>query len=482
MLPPQVATDFPQKGAYDPPHIPNSDKAQAEYEGAKVDTDCITIPANELEYWYSQLQQRMVIGLCHGIRPSLESLKAWVGQQWSNKNFKVEQGMKEEGPSDHPEKEVSTPPAANHLSTEQTEQYSKNVDLAPASPMDRSRGSKSSSEFEDEAILNTQQNNVHIQPNTKCPSVYPCSELSYGEVTWTKVSWDTCCLPKNKGGLGIINIKLVASKMSAKWILTSVNNDDFWALLLRRKTQFFCLKDYRAWSHIPLHHLLMSPVAFKPQGSKLTCDFWNAWQEVKEHWLQQAMGEAQQQFQAYGILPPPLQERDPEKSHGKPSSKKKDHAPHEELPSKEIERSESQDKSMEDVAPRRRRAKRSPTPPKWKRSVQSPHHRKSKQEEKSTRKKKKKRKRSLSSPSSSPSSSFDESSNYSSREHQRRGHQQSYVAWKRSNKLKKFKEGGKNISFLTSDGTFGATNKVLAFIQQFNVAFGDEGFTESSKL
>ncbi|RXY01652.1 hypothetical protein DD576_30375, partial [Klebsiella pneumoniae] len=38
------------------------------------------------------------------------------------------------------------------------------------------------------------------------------------------------------------------------------------------------------------------------------------------------------------------------------------------------------------------------------------------------------------------------------------------------------------MSFLTYDGTFGATDKVLAFIQQFDAAFGDEGFTESSKL
>ncbi|MCO5548839.1 hypothetical protein L7F22_002301 [Adiantum nelumboides] len=42
--------------------------------------------------------------------------------------------------------------------------------------------------------------------------------------------------------------------------------------------------------------------------------------------------------------------------------------------------------------------------------------------------------------------------------------------------------GRKNISFLTYDGTFGATKKVLAFIQQFDVAFGDEDFTKSSKL
>ncbi|MCO5595669.1 hypothetical protein L7F22_049714 [Adiantum nelumboides] len=136
---------------------------------------------------------------------------------------------------------------------------------------------------------------------------------------------------------------------------------------------------------------------------------------------------------------------------------------------------------MEDVFPRRRRAQRSPTPTKQKRSPHSPHRHKSKREEKSS-KKKKERKRSPSSPSSSQSSSSDESSGYSSQEKQRRGHQRSYAAWKRSNKLKKFNEKGKNILFLTYDGTFGATDKVLAFIQQFDGTFVDEGFTEYSKL
>ena len=46
----------------------------------------------------------------------------------------------------------------------------------------------------------------------------------------------------------------------------------------------------------------------------------------------------------------------------------------------------------------------------------------------------------------------------------------------------KFKEGAKSITFLTYDGTFGALDKVLAFIQQFDAAFGDENFSESSKL
>ncbi|MCO5607828.1 hypothetical protein L7F22_062029 [Adiantum nelumboides] len=175
--------------------------------------------------------------------------------------------------------------------------------------------------------------------------------------------------------------------------------------------------------------------------------------------FQQAMGnpalqgEVQQQLHAYGILPPFQQERGPEKSHdeiskkglstkkgvqnlyqelkqlleGKPSSKKKAHAPHEGSPSKEREGSESQDESMKDVASRRRRAQRSPTPPKQKRFPHSPHHCESKREENSSMKKKE-RKRSPFSPSSSPSSSSDESSGYFSQEKQRRGHQRSYVA------------------------------------------------------
>ncbi|MCO5553838.1 hypothetical protein L7F22_007364 [Adiantum nelumboides] len=120
----------------------------------------------------------------------------------------------------------------------------------------------------------------------------------------------------------------------------------------------------------------------------------------------------------------------------KPSSKKKGHVPHEGSPSKEREGSESQDEIMEDVAPRRRRAQRSPTPPKQKRSPRSPPHCISKKEEKDSKKKKEK-KRSPSSPSSSPSFSLDESGGYSSKESSRRGHRRSQAAWRRSNKLKK---------------------------------------------
>ena len=39
-----------------------------------------------------------------------------------------------------------------------------------------------------------------------------------------------------------------------------------------------------------------------------------------------------------------------------------------------------------------------------------------------------------------------------------------------------------NVSFNTYNGTYGAIEKVLAFIQQFDATFGGEHFTKSSKL
>ncbi|MCO5595762.1 hypothetical protein L7F22_049810 [Adiantum nelumboides] len=138
--------------------------------------------------------------------------------------------------------------------------------------------------------------------------------------------------------------------------------------------------------------------------------------------LQQAManpalqGEVQQQLQAYGFIPPHQEERIPEKSLGETSkrgiskvregenpfeelqnlllddthqSRRRGHAQRQEPPSKEKERSESPDESMEeDVAPRRCRVQRSPTPTKRKRSPHSPPRREFRKEEKDTKKKK----------------------------------------------------------------------------------------------
>ena len=49
-------------------------------------------------------------------------------------------------------------------------------------------------------------------------------------------------------------------------------------------------------------------------------------------------------------------------------------------------------------------------------------------------------------------------------------------------KLETFREGGKNITFFSYDGSYGQTNKVLAFVQQFDAAFSGGHFMERSKL
>ena len=98
------------------------------------------------------------------------------------------------------------------------------------------------------------------------------------------------------------------------------------------------------------------------------------------------------------------------------------------------------------------------------------------------------RQRQRRSPPSSPPSlresreSYSTSTDSSRKAHSHKRRKRTYRAWKRARKLEKFKEGGKNISFLVYDGTYGHTDKVLGFIQQFDSAFGGEHFIERSKL
>ena len=90
------------------------------------------------------------------------------------------------------------------------------------------------------------------------------------------------------------------------------------------------------------------------------------------------------------------------------------------------------------------------------------------------------------------SNSSDKSSSSSSMEERRKKkkkkshdrHKRKAIAMKKRHKKRqpKFYEGSKNVSFITYDGTYGAINKVLDFIQQFDADFEGENFTKSSKL
>ncbi|MCO5607167.1 hypothetical protein L7F22_061360 [Adiantum nelumboides] len=81
--------------------------------------------------------------------------------------------------------------------------------------------------------------------------------------------------------------------------------------------------------------------------------------------------------------------------------------------------------------------------------------------------------------SSSPSkrsyfSSSSSSDGYSSKSHHKRRRHDTHRTWKKSRKLQKFKEGGKIITFQTYDGSYGATDKVLSFIQQYCVGLTED--------
>ncbi|MCO5610387.1 hypothetical protein L7F22_064623 [Adiantum nelumboides] len=51
------------------------------------DFDDLVIDRGALETWFDQLQDRVLIGLCHGPHPSMEALKSWVASKWENKNI-----------------------------------------------------------------------------------------------------------------------------------------------------------------------------------------------------------------------------------------------------------------------------------------------------------------------------------------------------------------------------------------------------------
>ena len=160
--------------------------------------------------------------------------------------------------------------------------------------------------------------------------------------------------------------------------------------------------------------------------------------------------------------------------------------------SQEKEGSQPPITSDSDVAPWRQHVQSSPSQVKKRQSISILKFAKVKKGKRDECKKKKRK--APSSPSSSPSSwgksSYSSSSlskdedYYSSpkRTHGKEKERKANNVKRRSKCYSKFKEGAKSITFLTYDGTFGALDKVLAFIQQFDAAFRDENFSESSKL
>lgn len=47
------------------------------------------------------------------------------------------------------------------------------------------------------------------------------------------VQWEWCCLPKEKGGLGIKDLKVQGMALTSKWIIQALSGKEPWKVLVR---------------------------------------------------------------------------------------------------------------------------------------------------------------------------------------------------------------------------------------------------------
>ena len=85
-----------------------------------------------------------------------------------------------------------------------------------------------------------------------------------------KVKWDFCCAPKAEGGLGIIDIREMADRLAAKWILRGMLNPNLgWAWLLNRKNHLFHIQGLRKRRALPFITIFACKVGIAAKGSEL---------------------------------------------------------------------------------------------------------------------------------------------------------------------------------------------------------------------
>ena len=101
-----------------------------------------------------------------------------------------------------------------------------------------------------------------------------CRSLLWGGEPWirkmAKVKWDFCCAPKAKGGLGIIDIREMANRLVAKWILRGMLNPNLgWAWLVNRKNHLFHIQGFHKWTALPFYTIFASKFGILAKGSEL---------------------------------------------------------------------------------------------------------------------------------------------------------------------------------------------------------------------
>lgn len=97
----------------------------------------------------------------------------------------------------------------------------------------------------------------------------------------SKVSLKTCTLPKHLGGLGLLDISKMATKMAAKWIVRAIDTRDYWAHLITRHSAKAQLKDLRAWTGFSTEEIFLSKIPFIHKGSPFVKSLWAAWEKYR---------------------------------------------------------------------------------------------------------------------------------------------------------------------------------------------------------
>lgn len=96
-----------------------------------------------------------------------------------------------------------------------------------------------------------------------------------------KVSINTCFLPKSEGGLGLLDIKMLASKLATKWIVRAIESEAYWTCLIKRNCYNFQLRDLKAWKGFSPIEIFISRRLFCYKGSLLIRRMWEAWDKFR---------------------------------------------------------------------------------------------------------------------------------------------------------------------------------------------------------
>ncbi|KAJ7569340.1 hypothetical protein O6H91_01G073800 [Diphasiastrum complanatum] len=94
------------------------------------------------------------------------------------------------------------------------------------------------------------------------------------------VAWDTCTLPKKLSELGLPNLKSMASRNIARWLVRVVDRQkDLWAYLLQDAVNQWAPIRALGWKNWKLKDLLLTEWKFKGKGSELFISLWMGWEK-----------------------------------------------------------------------------------------------------------------------------------------------------------------------------------------------------------